>query len=135
MIKGIFKLCSRLPKYLVTYDLDIILHYRYSLPTNNLLSMALPTKKLCTLHCLLNGQRSQTISSLKVDRSVLVHGIYTFYINTIKKNSKTRETSTPWFFSHLNLIRKKCFSPKNHPENETGRLVPGFFLLFKLYIR
>ena len=78
MIKGIFKLGSKLPKYVVTYDLDIILHYMYSLPANNLLSMALLTKKLFTLLCLLNGQRSQTISSLKVDRSVLAHGTYTF---------------------------------------------------------
>ena len=94
MIKGIFKLRLSLPKYIVTYDPDIILQYmdslptnnllsmglltKRSLPTNNLLSMDLLTKKLCTLVCLLSGQRSQTISSLKVDRSVLAHGTYTF---------------------------------------------------------
>ena len=94
MIKGIFKLRPSLPKYIVTYDPDIILQYmdslptnnllsmglltKRSLPTNNLLSMDLLTKKLCTLVCLLSGQRSQTISSLKVDRSVLAHGTYTF---------------------------------------------------------
>ena len=78
MIKGIFKLRPSLPKYIVTYDSDIILQYMNSLPTNNLLSMDLLTKKICTLVCLLSGQRSQTISSLKVDRSVLAHGTYTF---------------------------------------------------------
>ena len=55
-----------------------------SLPANNLLSMDLLTKKLCTFLCLLSGQRSQTISRLKVDRSVLAHGTYTFYIDAIQ---------------------------------------------------
>ena len=59
-----------------------------SLPANNMLSMDLLTKKLCTLLCLLSGQRSQTVSSLKVDRSVLVHGTYTFYIDRIRKTTR-----------------------------------------------
>ena len=43
MIKGIFKLHPSLPKYIVTYDPDIILQYMDSLPANNLLSMDLLT--------------------------------------------------------------------------------------------
>ena len=35
--------------------------------------MDLLTKKLCILFCLLSGQRSQTITSLKIDISVLEH--------------------------------------------------------------
>ena len=50
MIKRIFKLCPSLP--IVTYDPDIILQYMDSLPANNLLSIDLLTKKLCTLLCL-----------------------------------------------------------------------------------
>ena len=50
--------------------------------------MDLLIKKLCTLLCLLSGQRSQTVSSLKVDRSVLVHGTYTFYIDRIQKSTR-----------------------------------------------
>ena len=50
MIKRIFKLCPSLP--IVTYNPDIILQYMDSLPANNLLSMDLVTKKLCTLLCL-----------------------------------------------------------------------------------
>ena len=99
MIKGIFKLHPSLPKYIVTYDPDVILQHIDSLPANNLLSMDLLTKRLFTLLCLLSGQHSQTISSLKVDRSVLAHGTYTFYIDTLQKNNKTRETSTPFGFS------------------------------------
>ena len=58
MIKGIFKFPPSLPKYIVTYDPDIILQYMDSLPANYLLSMDLLTKKLCFLLCLLSGQRS-----------------------------------------------------------------------------
>ena len=108
MIKGIFKLHPSLPKYIVTYDPDIILQYMDSLPANNLLSMDLFTKKLCTLLCLLIGQRSQTISSLKLDRSALAHETYTFYIDTIQKINKTRETSTLFGFQSFKPNEKLC---------------------------
>ena len=45
MIKGIFKLLPTLPKYVVTYEPDIISQCMDSLPANNLLSMDLFTKK------------------------------------------------------------------------------------------
>ena len=70
MIKGIFKLHPSLPKYIVTYDPDIILQYLDSLPASKLLSTDVFTEKLCTLLSLLSAQRRQIISSLKVDRSV-----------------------------------------------------------------
>ena len=81
MIKVIYKLCPSLPKYAVTYDPNIILQYMDSVPANNLLSMDLFTKKICTLIFLLSGQRIQTISNLKVDR--FWHMEHTFYIDTI----------------------------------------------------
>ena len=80
MIKGIFKLHPSLPKYIVTYDPDIILQYLDSLPANKLLSMDVFTEKLCTLLSLLSAQRRQTISSLKVDRSVLAFS----HLNTMR---------------------------------------------------
>ena len=49
MIKGIFKIRPSFPKYIVTYDSDIILQYMDSLPANNLLSMDLLTKKIMYL--------------------------------------------------------------------------------------
>ena len=76
-----------------------------SLPTKNQLSMNLLTKKLCPLLCLLSQQYSQTISCLKVDRSILAHGTYTSYINTIQETTRPGETSTPFgHFSHLNPL-------------------------------
>ena len=98
MIIGRFKLSPSLPKYVVTYDLDSILQYMDSLPANNVLSMNLLAKKVCTLLCLLSGQRSQTISSLKVDRSVLANATYTEWNIYNSKNSKAREISNPFGF-------------------------------------
>ena len=60
--------------------------------------MDLLTKKLCTLVCLLSGQRIQTINSLKVDRSVLAHGTYTFYIDAIQKITRPGRHQTPLVF-------------------------------------
>ena len=45
MMKGIFKLRPTLPKYVITYEPDIISQCMDSLPSNNLLSMDLLTKK------------------------------------------------------------------------------------------
>ena len=67
--------------------------------------MGLLAKKLCTLLCLLSGQCSQTISSLKVDRSVLADGTYTFYIDTIQKIKDQGDINSLWFLSHLNPMR------------------------------
>ena len=101
MIKGIFKLHPSLPKYIVTYDPDIILQYMDSLPAKKLLSMDVLTKKLCALLSLLSGQRRQTIISLKVDRSVLAHGTYTFYIDTIQKTTRPGEYKPPFGISFI----------------------------------
>ena len=99
MIKKILKLHPSLPKYVVTYDPNIILQYTDLLPANNRLSMDLLTKKLWILFCLLSGQRSQTITSIKIGRSVLAH-IEDIYSTSMqfkkKKKSDSRETSNPF---------------------------------------
>ena len=105
VIIRIFKLRPSLPKYIVTYNPDIILQYMDSLPTNNLLSMDLLTKKFCTFLCILGRQRSQTISSLKVDGSVLAYRTYTFYIDTILKTTRPGRHYPLWFSGHLNPMK------------------------------
>ena len=74
-----------------------------SLPANNLLSMNLLIKK-----CLLSGQRSQTISSLKVDRSVLAPETYTFYIDTIQKTTRPGRHQPPLVFQSFKPNDKLC---------------------------
>ena len=104
MINAKFKLRPNLPKYIVTYDLNIRPQYMNSLPPNNHGSFHEPWK-LCTLLYLLSGQRSQTIS-LKVDRSVLSHGTSTFYINTIQKTTRPARHEPPLFFSWETCLKE-----------------------------
>ena len=79
-----------------------------SLPANNLLSMDLLTKTLCTLLCLLSGQRSQTIGSLKVDRSLLAHETHTFYIDTSQKTTRPGTDQPPLVFQLFEPNEKLC---------------------------
>ena len=69
MLKGIFKLKPTFPKCIVICDPDIIISYMEMLPNNSGLLMQDLTKKLCTLLCLLSGQRYQAIASLALNFS------------------------------------------------------------------
>ena len=59
VMRGIFKLPPSLPKYTVNYDPDVILSCMNQLPKNEQLNLKILTRKLATLLCLSNGQRSQ----------------------------------------------------------------------------
>ena len=95
MLRGIFKLRPMFPKYTVIYDPDIVLNYMKSIPDNSCLMLEQLIKKLCTLLCLLSGQRCQTISFLDLKYSHLSHGKYTFAINQILKTSKPGKHQPP----------------------------------------
>ena len=108
MLRGIFKLRPSLPKHVVTYDPNIVLRYMDSLPTNKYLSLELPTKKLCTLLCFLSGQRSQSIWKLKIDKSVVLHGTYTFYFDTVLKTTKPANHQHSLVFNTYPQNSKLC---------------------------
>ena len=79
MIQEIFKLRPSLPKYITTYDPDIILRYIDSLSYNKFLLLGLLTKKLCLLMCLLSGQLEQSLKALKLSKSTY-QMLYTHFI-------------------------------------------------------
>ena len=102
MLRGLLNLRPSLPKHLVTYDPNIVLKYMDSLPTNKDLSLELLTKKLYTVYNVLyfrSGQRSQSIRKLKIDKSILSHGTYTFYFNTVLKTTKPGNHQHPLVFN------------------------------------
>ena len=88
MLRRIFKLRPSLPKHVVTNSPNIVLKFMDSFRTNKDLSLELLTKKLCTLLCFHSGQRSQSIGKLRIDKSILSHGKYTFYFDTVLKITK-----------------------------------------------
>ena len=95
MLKGIFKLRPAFSKYTVIYDPDIILRYMDTLLNNSSLLLEDLTKKLCTLLCLLSGQRCQTIASLDLNFSVHSSEKFTFAINKVMSTAKLGKHHQP----------------------------------------
>ena len=101
-IKGVFKSRPSFPKssMLITFDTNIILQYMDSLPPNESLMLELLSKKLCTLLCILSGQRAQTITALRKD---FMHkcprsGKITFAIPSVLKHTKPGKHQDPLEF-------------------------------------
>ena len=92
ILKGIFKLRPNFPKYTVIYDPDIILTYMDTLLNNSSLLLEDFAETLCTLLCLLSGQRYQTIASLDLNFSGHSNEMY-ICNNQSNENCKTRQTS------------------------------------------
>ena len=91
LLKGIFRKRPSLPKHTVVYDTNIVLHYIESLPVNEQLLLEPLTLKLCTLLCILSGQRAQTMASLHLGYMHSEEDSIIFYIPTLLK------TTTPKF--------------------------------------
>ena len=66
MLRGIFKLRPSLPKHAVTYDLNIVLKYMDSLPTNKDLSLALLTKSYVPCSVFLVVNEANRLENLKL---------------------------------------------------------------------
>ena len=108
MIRGIFKLRPSFPKYVTTYDPDIILRYIDSLPHDRFLLLELLTKNLCTLLCLLSGQRVQSLQALKLSKSSLSNGTFSFYIDQVLKTTKPGKHQKPLEHGEFNSNKKLC---------------------------
>ena len=91
-MKGVFRNRPTLPRHVVVYDADIILRFIKGLGDNEKLDLEIltNTKKLCTLLCLLSGQRAQAIPALTLDMCYRnPEGTeYVLYIDRIMKTSK-----------------------------------------------
>ena len=92
LLKGMFRLRPSFPKYMVTYDPDIVLRYLSNLTDMNLKQLTL---KLTTLLCLLTGQRNQTIHSLDIKYMHEEDERIIFFIPTILKTTKPNSHLEP----------------------------------------
>ena len=99
LLRGMFKTRPSLPRYMVTYDVNIVFNYLRSLPPIPKISLKDLTFKVVTLLCLLTGQRCQSINYLNIDYMHIERGKIVFYIPKILK------TTTPSFHtSPLELL-------------------------------
>ena len=76
LLKRIFRERPSLPKYTVTYDVNIIFAYFRKLPPIEHRSLELITKSTAGQ----SGQRSQSLESISLDHFVTDGGKYVFYI-------------------------------------------------------
>ena len=58
-LKGIFRNCPALPRYMVTYDPELILNFLKPLPSWNNISLKWLTLTTVTILALLSGHRCQ----------------------------------------------------------------------------
>ena len=64
LLKGIFRERPTLPKYTVTFDVDIVFTYLQGLPHPESVALKELSMRVATILCILSGQRSQTLSVL-----------------------------------------------------------------------
>lgn len=69
--KGIFRIKPVFPKYSTTWDPSVVLEYLSRFYPNNTLSLEILSKKLVVLLALATGQRSQTLSLIKLSNIVI----------------------------------------------------------------
>ena len=108
LLKAIYKQRPSLPKYTVTYDVNIVLEYLKTLPQNRDNSLEIHTKKLATLMCLLSGQRSQTLGVLTLDAMHLTEMECTFYISKLVKTSRPKFHTSPLQFQSYPEDHRLC---------------------------
>ena len=110
MMKGVFKLRLSLPKYRVTYNLDVILKYLNQLPKNEQLNLEVLTKKLATVLFLLSRQRSQSIQKCRLDYASFQNDKCEFYIPTVLKTSRPGRHQEPLIFTKILENTKICIT-------------------------
>ena len=89
-----FKERLTFPRYTVTYDEKPVFDFIKRLSCSDETSLEICTKALATLMCLLSGQRSQTLSSLKMDTMYIDEHRSIFYISKLLKSTR------PGFHQH-----------------------------------
>lgn len=102
-MRSVFNQRPALPKYVITWDTDIMLRYLKSLGPNKRLTIQLLTHKLTMLLLLLSGQRTQTIHLFDVRNMTLTFSRVTFTIGDLLKTSRPG--------SHVGQVSYKGYAP------------------------
>ena len=98
LLKGVFKERPSFPRNIVTWDPHIVLEWMVKLGRNEELLMEDLTGKLCTLLCLLSGQRAQVVPALDTRFMVAEKSRYVFDVRKILKTTKPSKHIPPLEF-------------------------------------
>ena len=108
MIKGIFKLRPSLPKYITTYDPNIMLRYIDSLPHDNFLLMKLLTKKVVHITAPAKWTTCAVLAGLKIIKIKPIKWHIPFYIDKILETTKPGKPQKPLEYREFNSNKKLC---------------------------
>ena len=108
MIKGIFKLRPSLPKYITTYDPNIMLRYIDSLPHDNFLLMKLLTKKVVHITAPAKWTTCAVLAGLKIIKIKPIKWHIPFYIDKILETTKPGKPQKPLEYREFNSSKKHC---------------------------
>ena len=111
-LTGLFNRKPALPRYIETWDPQIVLDYIVNLPNNEDLNLKLLTQKLLILMLLTSAQRTQTIKALTIDTMLRKPDSYVFKIESLLKQTfaaggKHRHLE-PIKFSRYDTQNKLC---------------------------
>ena len=87
MLKGIFRNHPALPRYMVTYDRDLVINFLKSLPSWDNITLKWLTLKTATILALLSGHKCQSKNSLTLAHIDLNINKVIFYIPKVIKNT------------------------------------------------
>ena len=94
-MKGLFEEKPTLPRYVCTWDVNIVLNFLQSWSPVNRLTLKELSFKLCMLLALLSGQRCQTLHILDIEHMVLSDSRCIFYIMSVIKHSRRGSHQKP----------------------------------------
>ena len=108
MRKGIFRNRPALPRYVATYDPDIVLSFLRVLPSWENITLKWLTLKTTTILALLSGHRCQSLNSLTLDHMDININKVIFYIPKVIKNTTTTFHPKPIELKAYDLDESIC---------------------------
>ena len=108
MLKGIFRNRPALPRYIVTYDPDLVLNFLKSLPSWNNITLKWLTLKTVTILALLSGYRCQSLNSLTHAHMDISINKVEFYISKVIKNTTRSFQAQPTKLKAYNKDESIC---------------------------
>ena len=118
-MKGVFENRPSLPRYSVTWDVNVVLDYLVGLDQPERLDLKMLSYKTVMLLALLTGQRRQTLHSLDITNMDLNEEKCTFVIKSLLKTSRPGKHLAPIEVLSYKPDRKLC--PVAHIEEYVKR--------------
>ena len=111
-LSGLFNRKPALPRYVETWDPQIVLDYIVNLPDNKDLKLKPLTQKLLILLLLTSAQRTQTIKALTIDTMLRKPDCYVFKIESLLKQTSAsggkHRHLEPIKFTRYHVQNKLC---------------------------